>query len=479
MDFEELSQSLDLSSDFLRLLTQRFAIDNELDLIRLANEASQVIEEVGEDADEEDVVEFMAISREVNTPQFGGDVPPDTQEPQQEPDQQPVNDQAQDTLQPTSPVETAQEVAQTAQSQQPIQESASAQPQARQEPQRATVTQTGEVPEFQYNDPRATGKSVRGSTNQIINEMFGTDTTISQDYANYNPSLEPRSGVNWGTDFVPVGMGAGAPMKNPFGAELRVIKVVDGFGSGGVGRFDQNGGYGNQVVVQRSDTGEILKLNHLQKGIGYKSGDVIQPGEQIARMGQSGNVTGAHLDIEVFDPDGRIKDVASLKPPQPQQQEKPKDLINAFAQKQESLPQPQPQPLPQQSTNTQVRRIEPQTNATPEVRSFERVMDVMPKPQQKRTEVSIIPQSQFRRAMGGGTDKKTLNKPIRTSGENKSWKVYVKDPDTGNIKTVRFGDPNMKDRSDNPEARKSFRARHNCDNPGPKTKARYWSCKKW
>jgi len=70
-----------------------------------------------------------------------------------------------------------------------------------------------------------------------------------------------------------------------------------------------------------------------------------------------------------------------------------------------------------------------------------------------------------------------LNKPVRTSGENKKFKVCVKDGDK--IKTVRFGDPNMKIKKSNPKRRKSFRARHKCDNPGPKTKARYWSCKKW
>jgi len=73
--------------------------------------------------------------------------------------------------------------------------------------------------------------------------------------------------------------------------------------------------------------------------------------------------------------------------------------------------------------------------------------------------------------------KVTLNKPTR--GDVKKFKVYVKDPKTGNIKKVNFGDPNMKIRKSNPKARKSFRARHNCKNPGPKTKARYWSCKKW
>jgi len=73
--------------------------------------------------------------------------------------------------------------------------------------------------------------------------------------------------------------------------------------------------------------------------------------------------------------------------------------------------------------------------------------------------------------------KVTLNKPTR--GDVKKFKVYVKDPKTGNVKKVNFGDPNMKIKKSNPKRRKSFRARHNCDNPGPKTKARYWSCRKW
>ena len=70
-----------------------------------------------------------------------------------------------------------------------------------------------------------------------------------------------------------------------------------------------------------------------------------------------------------------------------------------------------------------------------------------------------------------------LNKPMR--GDVKKFKVYVKDPKTGNIKKVNFGDPNMRNKKSNPKRRKSFRARHNCDNPGPKTKARYWSCRAW
>lgn len=72
----------------------------------------------------------------------------------------------------------------------------------------------------------------------------------------------------------------------------------------------------------------------------------------------------------------------------------------------------------------------------------------------------------------------TLNKPFRTPGERKKFAVYVKN-ENGNVIKVRFGDPEMKIRKNEPERRKSFRARHNCDDPGPKTKARYWSCKNW
>ena len=71
-----------------------------------------------------------------------------------------------------------------------------------------------------------------------------------------------------------------------------------------------------------------------------------------------------------------------------------------------------------------------------------------------------------------------LNHPFRTPGGPKKFAVYVKSPG-GNVKKVTFGDPNMRIKKSNPERRKSFRARHNCANPGPRTKARYWSCRKW
>jgi hypothetical protein len=80
-----------------------------------------------------------------------------------------------------------------------------------------------------------------------------------------------------------------------------------------------------------------------------------------------------------------------------------------------------------------------------------------------------------------------LGKPMR--GDVKKFKVYVKDPKTGNVKKVNFGhggtsakkagQKTMRIKKSNPARRRNFRARHHCENPGPRTKARYWSCRAW
>lgn len=69
-----------------------------------------------------------------------------------------------------------------------------------------------------------------------------------------------------------------------------------------------------------------------------------------------------------------------------------------------------------------------------------------------------------------------LGKPM--PGDVKKFKVYVKN-DKGNVVKVNFGQKGVKIKKNNPARRKSFRARHRCDNPGPRWKARYWSCRKW
>ena len=74
--------------------------------------------------------------------------------------------------------------------------------------------------------------------------------------------------------------------------------------------------------------------------------------------------------------------------------------------------------------------------------------------------------------------KVNLNNPTRSDNPKSKRMVYVRN-DKGNVVKVYFGDPNLEIKRDDPARRKNFRARHNCDKPGPKYKARYWSCKFW
>jgi hypothetical protein len=76
-------------------------------------------------------------------------------------------------------------------------------------------------------------------------------------------------------------------------------------------------------------------------------------------------------------------------------------------------------------------------------------------------------------------EKKTLNKPFRLKDGKKKYGVYVKNPKTGNVIMVKFGDPNMEIKRDDPARRRSFRARHKCDTAKDKTTPRYWSCRFW
>ena len=98
--------------------------------------------------------------------------------------------------------------------------------------------------------------------------------------------------------------------------------------------------------------------------------------------------------------------------------------------------------------------------------------DLLPKghPRKSKAEVAEAAEYQGRKVQ--------LGKPFRTPNGPKKRSVYVKN-DKGNVVKVNFGDPNMKIKKSDPGRRKNFRARHNCDNPGPRWKARYWSCRAW
>jgi hypothetical protein len=118
------------------------------------------------------------------------------------------------------------------------------------------------------------------------------------------------------------------------------------------------------------------------------------------------------------------------------------------------------------------------SEAHPNSKIYDKCWDGYKKvPGKKRGQAgSCVKEDELNEAEYQGREVK-LSKPMQ--GDVKKFKVYVKDPNTGNVKKVNFGDPNMRIKKSNPKRRKSFRARHNCSNPGPKTKARYWSCRKW
>lgn len=91
------------------------------------------------------------------------------------------------------------------------------------------------------------------------------------------------------------------------------------------------------------------------------------------------------------------------------------------------------------------------------------------------TEAPQDGQEQIREAEYHGREV-PLGRPMR--GDVKKFKVYVRNK-KGKVVKVNFGDPNMRIKKSNPARRRSFRARHNCKTPGPRDKARYWSCRKW
>lgn len=92
-----------------------------------------------------------------------------------------------------------------------------------------------------------------------------------------------------------------------------------------------------------------------------------------------------------------------------------------------------------------------------------------------RDEIDNMPISEAKKKAKKNTKK--LNKPMRDSSGGKAYKVYVKDPKTGNIKTVRFGSGGLRAKINNKDARNAFAARHKCSTKKDKTKAGYWSCR--
>lgn len=142
------------------------------------------------------------------------------------------------------------------------------------------------------------------SSNSDSGSILPGATPVTQAFGNENPDVEVMSGgVNNGTDF---GASVGTPVNLPPGQ----WQVVDAYGadnqSGHIGDSN-NSGYGNSVLVKNAKTGETLRFSHL-------SSERVQPGQvlsggQIGQTGDTGNVTGPHLDLEYKNSQGNYEDI--------------------------------------------------------------------------------------------------------------------------------------------------------------------------
>lgn len=139
--------------------------------------------------------------------------------------------------------------------------------------------------------------------NALTQGLFGREIPITQAYGNRNASLYPRTGMHRGLD-----IGArNEQLTSPFKGV-----VVQRFYDDNTRWGTQTGhkGYGNSVLVQL-DTGEMLRFSHLSES-DLAVGDVIEPGTIIGITGSTGNSTGAHLDLEYYDADGKINNPANF-----------------------------------------------------------------------------------------------------------------------------------------------------------------------
>lgn len=272
MNIEELSKQFAIQASFIRRLRSRVKPKTDQEFIQILNDIKEQSDATGSPIN--DVAQEYLVKRE--TQPRTGQVPQAQTEIAQDPN----------APQPAPPPQSMEQMGDQ-------------------------FTQ-GDKQFGDVNNPQPRGVG-RGGQNSLVNSMLGVPAPITQDYAESNPGMEPTAGGrNWGTDF---GAQKGTPIKNPFKAELEVLSVQDGFGDGKLGNRD-NMGFGNQIVVRRTDTGEILDMAHLDKGSvsAFQPGDKIKPGQEFARVGSSGNSTGPHVSIETFDQSGNIKDIADIQP---------------------------------------------------------------------------------------------------------------------------------------------------------------------
>lgn len=143
-----------------------------------------------------------------------------------------------------------------------------------------------------FNPNTRIGNAYQG-TSGLSNLLFGRQQTVTQDYGNYNPKFY-RSGRHQGTDFRTRDLDEGFTFAFPF--DTRVVQVINA---------DSGSPYGNSILLELPD-GSKLRLSHLNEVINAQPGTTIRPFDFIGTPGNTGLSTGEHLDVEYYNPDGRI-----------------------------------------------------------------------------------------------------------------------------------------------------------------------------
>lgn len=173
----------------------------------------------------------------------------------------------------------------------------------------------------------------------LISGVFGQDRTITQAYGNYNPSLEPGSGYNLGTDIRTKDLrGSQRQLKLPVASEVIQVYANAQPGSGYAGNME-NQGYGNSVLLRLS-SGELLRFSHLDTVSNLQPGMRLEAGQVFGTPGSTGNVTGEHSDLEYYNSSGVISDPENFSgfnnpevlTPEINGQEKPGSIDQSFNQ---------------------------------------------------------------------------------------------------------------------------------------------------
>lgn len=140
-------------------------------------------------------------------------------------------------------------------------------------------------------------KSLAGMQDKIL----GKTGVITQRFGNRNPIEKFSGGVNYGTD---IGVPRGTKVSVPPGK----WKVIEAYAGAEEGKSAVNRGYGNSILVQNQETGEKMRFSHLSQ-VGVRPGEIVDGNKIVGATGSTGNSTGPHLDLEMYDRSGRLIDI--------------------------------------------------------------------------------------------------------------------------------------------------------------------------